>query len=77
MKAIILLLLLFFFLRFIYRYILPAVRVVRTARKGLQQMQQGFGAAQQQPYQQPAQPVSNAPGFAKKQGDYIDYEEVK
>jgi hypothetical protein len=42
MRTVILLILLFFFLRFIFRYILPVVRMIRQARKGLHQMQQAF-----------------------------------
>ena len=79
MKTIFLLLLLFLFLRFVYRYILPIVRVVRNARKAMGQMQQGFNNNSGQPYSQPQQPLQqSAPTRAAKiEGDYIDYEEVK
>lgn len=73
MKAIILLLLLFFFVRFVLRFVLPVVRVMRATRRGMQQMQEGFNS--QAPHQ-PVKPASFRPSPSKN-GDYIDYEEVR
>jgi len=74
MKAFILLLLFIFFLRFVWRIVLPAVRIVRSAGNNLRQMQDQMNGHQQQP-QTPYTPPATA--TRKKEGDYIDYEEVK
>ena len=70
MLRIFLLALLFIWLfRFVLRFVLPILKITSGVRKQMKNMQQG----QSNPYTAPA------PGRTQKvrEGDYIEYEEVK
>lgn len=70
MKLIIYFLLLYVLYRFITRFVIPMVRVTRTANDQLRKMQQRMQDMEQQ-MQPPAASRKNT------EGDYIDYEEVR
>ena len=56
--------------RFIVRFVFPILQITRTAQKRMQQMQKQM-EDMQKPHNPPAQ--SNK----VKEGDYIEYEEIK
>lgn len=57
--------------RFIVRFVFPVVKMTRVAQDRLRQMQQQMDEMQQQQATPPKQQQK------VKEGDYIDYEEVK
>lgn len=60
--------LLFFFVRFLFRYVFPILRVFGNANRKMREMQQGNNTGTEPPSMRQSTP---------KKGDYIDYEEVK
>jgi hypothetical protein len=72
-KYIVTLFLIGMFIRFLLRYILPIFRITSAANGQMKQMQEKMKAMEEKmnpPSPQQARKV-------KKEGDYIDYEEVK
>lgn len=57
-------------LRFITRFLFPVINVARATQERLRQMQQQMNDMQQEQQKQKTAPEV-------KEGDYIDYEEVK
>lgn len=72
MKVILYCLVFYFLYRFITRFVIPLVRVTRSANEQLRKMQDRMNEMDQQRNSPP-------PPSAKKTivGDYIDYEELK
>lgn len=63
--------------RFITRYLFPILKITRATRDGLRRMQDQVNQMhQQQTGQQPQKPPVTAT-HSVKEGDYIDYEDVK
>lgn len=71
MKFILYCLAFYFLYRFITRFVIPLVRVTRSANEQLRKMQSRMNEMEQQ--------NTPPPSAAKKTivGDYIDYEELK
>ncbi len=61
---------LFMVFRFIFRFVFPILQITKTARDRLQQMQKQMEEMQHK--SNPPQQKSTT-----KEGDYIDYEELK
>ena len=61
--------------RFLLRYILPVFRITSAASSQMRQMQDKMREMEEQMRQAQAQPIPNKK--TKKDGDYIDYEEVR
>ena len=63
--------------RLVFHFIIPVYKTTRQVKKQFREMHSRMqdNMSQQQPYQQPATPVTEN----KKQqaGDYIDFEELK
>ncbi len=63
--------------RLVFHFIIPVYKTTRQVKKQFREMHSRMqdNMGQQQPYQQPATPVTET----KKQqpGDYIDFEELK
>jgi predicted Holliday junction resolvase-like endonuclease len=73
-KFIIWVLVIFFVLRFVLRFVLPVFKITRMASDKMREMQQQMNNMQQQ---QEAGQQQASRRAVPKQGDYIDYEEVK
>jgi hypothetical protein len=58
--------------RFIVRFVFPILQITRTAQDRLRQMQKQMEEMQHK-NTPPSKPVNNS----VKEGDYIEYEEVK
>ncbi len=56
--------------RFIVKFVFPILQITRTAQKRMRQMQQQMEDMQQQSNQPPT-------NNSVKEGDYIEYEEIK
>lgn len=56
--------------RFIVRFVFPILQITRTAQKRMQQMQK-----QMEDMQKPQNPPAQSNKV--KEGDYIEYEEIK
>ncbi|MCB0698481.1 MAG: hypothetical protein KDC11_01485 [Chitinophagaceae bacterium] len=70
-KFIIFAILFFFIGRFIVRYVLPIFKITMVTHNKLKDMQQQMQNMQRQ------QEAKSKPSNKVKEGDYIDYEEVK
>ncbi|RYY21873.1 MAG: hypothetical protein EOO04_17260 [Chitinophagaceae bacterium] len=57
--------------RFVVRFVLPILRITRSAQDKIRQMQQQMNDMHSQTQKQPEK------GSQLKDGDYIEYEEVK
>jgi len=82
-KTIIGCILLFFVFRFLYRFLVPIIRVTRATQKSMsdlrnqmQNMQNAQGFAQNQQQQAQAQPQAKK-ATPQIDGEYIEFEEVK
>ena len=72
MKIILWTLVFYVLFRFITRFVLPILKVTRMASSRMRDMQQ-----QMEEMQQKANNPSPAPEPKIKEGDYIEYEEIK
>ena len=75
MKFIILVFLLGFLIRMIARYVIPIFRVTSAAGSQMRQMQEKMREMENK-MNQPAS-AGDTKKKGKKEGDYIDYEEVR
>ena len=73
MLKLIFLILLFFIARFIWRYILPIVRLMRNAHRKMNEMNQQMNNSNRNNHS----PSQSKSSLRNDQGEYIDYEEVK
>lgn len=63
----------YFLLRFIFRFVLPIIRVTRKTQAAMSEMRRKMQEMEQQQHQQ----QQSSRVQQKAEGEYIDYEEIK
>lgn len=72
------LILIYILYRLVVNFIIPTYRNIKRFRKQFKQMQQQFEQQQRQAYMQQTQPKKNEEKpAAAKEGEYIEFEEIK
>lgn len=81
-KVLLYILLAWFLYNLIFRFIIPVYRASRQMRQQFHQVQEQFQEAAARQQQQAAQTAQRQPGGSsrpapQKEGDYIEFEEIK
>lgn len=69
-------LVLYFLFRFIFRFVIPVTKAARSMKKQMNEFQARMQEQQQQ-HAAPQQPQASKQPLTPKEGDYIEFEEVK